>query len=398
MKFTAKTFAGLEGVLSEELKALGAKDVEAVRRAVNFSGDKRMLYRANLCLRTALRVLMPIKTFEVKSADDVYSGVKSIKWDEIMSLDQTFLIEQTIYSDVVANSRFAVYKAKDAIADYFSEKCGKRPNVSIANPNIFVNLYIAGNKCTVSLDSSGEPLYRRGYRVAQTPAPMNEVLAAGLVLLSGWDTKSNFMDPMCGSGTIAIEAALYACNIAPGIFRKHFAFEDWKDFDADMFEELYNDDSQEREFKHKIYASDINKGAIEVARQNIAAASVSRYIELSTADFLKLTPPASPLCIITNPPYGERLKADIETLYSAIGTTLKHNYADTVCHIISSSEEGFNKIGLKPSQKVKLYNGELECELRTYRIFGGKFRDFKKSEYQNKSNFYKKRPEKYFKK
>lgn len=375
MNFIAKTFAGLEGVLAQELKAMGAANIEQARRAVSFSGDKRTLYKANLTLRTALRVLVPIKSFKVKTPDDVYAGVKSIEWDKYLSLSQTFLIEQTIYSDVVSNSRFAVYKAKDAIADYFSERYGKRPNVSVANPNIFVNLYIAGENCTVSLDSSGEPLYKRGYRVAQTQAPMNEVLAAGLVLLSGWDAKSNFMDPMCGSGTIAIEAALFALNIAPGIFRKQFAFEDWKDFDAELLDELYNDDSEEREFKHKIYASDINRAVVEVARKNIAAASLTKYIELQTSDFMQLTPPPTPLCIITNPPYGERLKADIEKLYSDMGTTLKHNYRDTTCHIISSSQDGFNKIGLKPSSKVKLYNGEIECEFRSYRMFEGKMRD-----------------------
>lgn len=375
MNFIAKTFAGLEGVLAQELKAMGAANIEQTRRAVSFSGDKRTLYKANLTLRTALRILVPIKSFKVKTPDDVYIGVKSIEWDKYMSLSQTFLIEQTVYSDVVSNSRFAVYKAKDAIADYFSERYGKRPNVSVANPNIFVNLYIAGENCTVSLDSSGEPLYKRGYRVAQTQAPMNEVLAAGLVLLSGWDAKSNFMDPMCGSGTIAIEAALFALNIAPGIFRKHFAFEDWKDFDAELLDELYNDDSEEREFKHKIYASDINRAVVEVARKNIAAASLTKYIELQTSDFMQLTPPPTPLCIITNPPYGERLKADIEKLYSDMGTTLKHNYRDTTCHIISSSQDGFNKIGLKPSSKVKLYNGEIECEFRSYRMFEGKMRD-----------------------
>lgn len=380
MDFAAKTFAGLEGVLSNELKALGAKNIEQGRRVVTFSGDKRLLYKANLSLRTALRVLVPVKSFKVSNIDDVYIGVKSIEWDNIFSIDKTFLIEETVYSDIVSNTRFATYKAKDAIADYFSEKYGKRPNVSVANPQIFINLHISNNKCTISLDSSGEPLYKRGYRVAQTIAPMNEVLAAGLVLLSGWDGKSNFMDPMCGSGTIAIEAALIARNIAPGIFRKHFAFEDWRYFDSNLLDELYNDDSAEIEFKHKIYASDINRGALESAKKNIAAASLTKNIELNVSDFMELAPPPSPLCIITNPPYGERIKADIEKLYSNIGSTLKHKYTNTTCHIISSSRDGFNSLGLKPSSSLRLFNGEIECEFRSYRIFGGKFRDFKKSQ------------------
>lgn len=392
MDFTAKTFAGLEGVLSNELKAIGAKNIEAGRRVVTFSGDKRLLYKANLSLRTALRVLVPIKSFKVSNIEDVYIGVRSIEWDTIFPVEKTFLIEQTIYSDIVSNTRFATYKAKDAIADYFNEKYGKRPNVSVANPDIFINLHISNNNCTVSLDSSGEPLYKRGYRVAQTLAPMNEVLAAGLVLLSGWDGKSNFMDPMCGSGTIAIEAALIARNIAPGIFRKHFAFEEWNDFDADLLDELYNDDSSEVEFKHKIYASDINRAAVDTARKNIAAASVSKNIELTVSDFMELTPPPSPLCIVTNPPYGERIKADMEKLYSAMGSTLKHKYTDTTCHIISSSREGFNALGLKPSSSLKLFNGEIECEYRTYRIFGGKFRDFKKSQTNKNCNYPSKQP------
>ena len=392
MDFTAKTFAGLEEVLSNEIKALGAKNIEVGRRAVTFSGDKRLLYKANLSLRTALRILMPIKSFKVSSIDDVYNGVHCIEWDNIFPVEKTFLIEQTVYSDIVSNTRYATYKAKDAIADYFNEKYGKRPNVSVANPDIFINLHISNNNCIVSLDSSGEPLYKRGYRVAQTTAPMNEVLAAGLVLLSGWDGKSNFMDPMCGSGTIAIEAALIARNIAPGIFRKHFAFENWNDFDADLLDELYNDDSAEIEFKHKIYASDINRAAVEVARRNIAAASVSKNIELKVSDFMELTPPPSPLCIITNPPYGERIKADVEKLYSDMGSTLKHKYTDTTCHIISSSREGFNSLGLKPSSNLKIFNSEIECEYRSYRIFGGKFRDFKKSQNFNRSSKEAKKP------
>lgn len=392
MDFTAKTFAGLEEVLSNEIKALGAKNIEVGRRAVTFSGDKRLLYKANLSLRTALRILMPIKSFKVSSIDDVYKGVRSIEWDNIFPVEKTFLIEQTVYSDIVSNTRYATYKAKDAIADYFNEKYGKRPNVSVANPDIFINLHISNNNCIVSLDSSGEPLYKRGYRVAQTTAPMNEVLAAGLVLLSGWDGKSNFMDPMCGSGTIAIEAALIARNIAPGIFRKHFAFENWNDFEADLLDELYNDDSAEIEFKHKIYASDINRAAVEVARRNIAAASVSKNIELKVSDFMELTPPPSPLCIITNPPYGERIKADVEKLYSDMGSTLKHKYTDTTCHIISSSREGFNSLGLKPSSNLKIFNSEIECEFKSYRIFGGKFKDFKKSQNFNRTSKEAKKP------
>ena len=351
-EYIAKTLQGLEGVLADELKALGAKDIEIQRRAVSFKGDKKCLYKANFWLRTALRILKPVAVFQVKSPDDVYSAIKKIKLEEFITADKTFSIDTTVYSEQFNNSRYVTYKAKDAIVDYFTEKYGKRPSVSVANPDIYFNLHISHTTCTLSLDSSGAPLFKRGYRVAQTEAPINEVLAAGLLLLSGWKGQSDFMDPMCGSGTIAIEAAMIAMNMAPGLFRKEFAFERWADFDRDMFDEIYNDDSREREFKHKIYASDISAKAIAIANANIKSAGLTKYIETQVIDMAELPAQNKPFHIVFNPPYGERLNDfSIKQLYSSIGTTLKHKFPGTNAWIISSSMLGFDNIGLKPTKK-----------------------------------------------
>lgn len=378
-EYLAKTLQGLEGVLAEELKGIGAKDIEIQRRAVSFKGDKKCLYKANFLTRTALRILKPVAVFQVKTPDDVYSAIKKLKLEEFISADKTFSIDTTLYSEQINHSRYVTYKAKDAIVDYFSEKYGKRPSVSVSNPDIYFNLHISHTTCTLSLDSSGAPLFKRGYRVAQTEAPINEVLAAGLLLLSGWKGQSDFIEPMCGSGTIAIEAAMIALNIAPGLFRKEFAFERWTDFDKDLFEEIYNDDSREREFKHKIYASDISAKAITVANANIKSAGLSKYIETKVMDMAELPAQEKPVHLVFNPPYGERLNEfSIKQLYSSIGTTLKHKLPGSNAWIISSTYVGFDNIGLKPTKKIPLINGDLKCEFRHYSIFSGKMKEFKR--------------------
>lgn len=379
--FLAKTLQGLENVLAQELTEIGATDVQIARRAVSFKGTLATLYKANLHARTALRILRPIAQFKARSADDIYAAVRKLPIEKWMSKEQSFIIETTLYSPIITNSRYATYKAKDAIVDFFNEKYGKRPSISVTNPDIYFNLHISDTDCTLSLDSSGEPLFKRGYRVAQTEAPINEVLAAGMLLLAGWKGQSDFADPMCGSGTIAIEAALIALNIPPGIFRSSFAFEKWKDFDADLFDSIYNDDSHEREFRHKIYASDLSRKALAVAEANIKNAGVAKYIHLQQADFAELELPVSSLLLVTNPPYGERLsKFDVEKLYSTIGSTLKHRFAGSTAWIISSSREGFDKIGLKAEEKIHLINGSLPCDFRKYTLFSGKHKQFKSQE------------------
>ncbi|OQA50444.1 MAG: Ribosomal RNA large subunit methyltransferase L [Bacteroidetes bacterium ADurb.Bin302] len=377
MNLVAKTFQGLESVLAKELENIGAQNVRIERRAVLFEGTTEIMYKANLHCRTALRILKPIAVFQAKDAEEIYNNVKKIAWEKIFDVKQSFLIEATVYSEVFTHSRFATYKTKDAIVDYFQEKVGKRPSISVSNPDIFFNLHISHNTCTLSLDSSGGALYKRGYRVAQTEAPINEVLAAGMILLSGWNGQCDFLDPMCGSGTIPIEAAMIALNIPPGVFRKNFAFEKWLDFDEELFDKLYNDDSGEKKFNHKIYASDISSKAISVADANIKNAGFTKYISTQVIDFANIPQPKEKTFIITNPPYGERIGGDIDSLYGMIGTTLKHKYADTDAWIISSNKRGFDQIGLKPNDKIMLQNAEIDCQYRHYHLFPGKLKTYK---------------------
>ena len=377
----AKTFKGLEQVLAQELIELGANDVLIERRAVSFKGDKALLYRANLCLRTAIRVLVPIKEERlrlqkgVKPEDQVYEIAKAIDWSRFMTADTSFAIDATVYSELFRNSLFVTYRVKDAIVDYWKGITGKRPNVNTENPDLRVNLHVGNDHVTISLDSSGESLHKRGYRVANTEAPINEALAAGMLLLAGWKGLSDFYDPMCGSGTLPIEAALIARNIAPGVFRKSFAFEKWPDFDADLWSDIYNDDSQEREFDHKIYGSDASFFAIQQATKNVKAAGVGRDIELKQVRMEEISAitSASPLVMI-NPPYGERLASnkDMEDLYGKIGSALKHHFTGATAWIISSNEAAMKCIGLKPSKKLRLLNGELDCQFNRYDLFAGK--------------------------
>ena len=366
----AKTFQGLEEILAEELTALGANDIQIGRRMVSFTGDKRMMYKANFCLRTAIRILKPIKNFTAKDADEVYNQIQAIPWEEYLDVNKTFAIDAVVFSEEFRHSKFVSYKVKDAIVDYFREKTGKRPSVRINNPDVLLNIHIAG-----------ESLHRRGYRQEQVEAPLNEVLAAGMVLMTGWRGECDLIDPMCGSGTIPVEAALIARNIAPGVFRKGFAFEKWVDFDSEMFDEIYNDDSQEREFTHKIYGYDNSPKANEIATHNIKAAGVSKDVTLKLQPFQQFEQPQEKSIIVMNPPYGERISTnDLLGLYQMIGERLKHAFVGNEAWVLSYREECFDQIGLKASQKVPLFNGALECEFRKYEIFDGKYKEFKSQE------------------
>jgi putative N6-adenine-specific DNA methylase len=375
----AKTFQGLEEVLAEELTNLGANDIQIGRRMVSFTGDKEIMYRANFCLRTAIRILKPIKNFNAKDADEVYNQIKKINWEEYLDADKTFAVDAVVFSEEFRHSKFVAYKVKDAIVDYFKELNGKRPSVRINKPDVLLNIHIAQNRCTLSLDSSGESLHRRGYRQEAVEAPLNEVLAAGMILMTGWHGQCDLIDPMCGSGTIPIEATLIARNIAPGVFRKEFAFERWKDFDQEMFDNIYNDDSQEREFDHKVFGYDNSPQAHEIAINNVKAAGLSKEIILKLQPFQQFEQPREKSVIVMNPPYGERISTrDLLGLYQMIGERLKHAFTDQDAWILSYREECFDQIGLKPSRKIPLFNGALECEFRKYQIFGGKYKDFKK--------------------
>ncbi|MCR5579107.1 MAG: N-6 DNA methylase [Prevotella sp.] len=374
----AKTFMGLEPVLAKELTQLGANDIQIGRRMVSFTGNKELMYRANFQLHTAIRILKPIRHFKAKSADDVYEEIKKIDWTDYLGSEKTFAVDAVVFSEEFRHSKFVSYKVKDAIVDQFREKTGKRPNISIANPDIRLHIHIAEDQCTLCLDSSGESLHRRGYRQESVEAPLNEVLAAGMILMSGWQGDTDFIDPMCGSGTLLIEAALIAKNMAPGLFRKEYAFEKWPDFDADLFDEIYNDDSQEREFKYHLYGYDIDMKAVNTARMNVKAAGLSADITIEQQDFKDFTQPQNKSIIITNPPYGERISTpDLLGTYRMIGERLKHQFKGNDAWILSYREECFEQIGLKPSIKIPLYNGSLECEFRRYQMFDGKLKDFR---------------------
>lgn len=370
-KIVVKTFAGLEPVLARELHALGAESVVPERRAVTFVGDTSMLYKANFLLRSALKVLKPIAQFRVNHKDDLYSQAKKIPWTEYLTLGKTFSIDSTVQSELFANSMYVSLKVKDAIADYFRESVGKRPSVNPEDPDIRIHVYLMGDYCEISLDSSGESLHKRGYRIGQGEAPVNEVLAAGMILLSGWNGDSDFMDPMCGSGTLLIEAAMIAKGIPAGIYRKSFGFERWLDFDEQLFSNIYNAE-YDRECSARIFGSDISIQSCAIARANIKNAGLSKVIEVDTNDFLELAPPFESGIIVTNPPYGERLiTRSIADLYKSVGDVLKQKYAGYTAWIISSSEEGFKNIGLKPARKIELFNGALPCSYRCFELFRG---------------------------
>ena len=376
----AKTFQGLEEVLAQELTTLGADDIQVGRRMVSFTGDKEMLYRANFSLRTAIRILKPISHFTARNADEVYEAVKNIRWEDYLDTDKSFAVDAVVLSEEFRHSKFVSYRVKDAVADYFRERSGRRPNVSVTRPDVLLNIHIAETTCTLSLDSSGESLHRRGYRQEAVEAPLNEVLAAGMILMTGWHGECDLIDPMCGSGTIPIEAYLIARNIAPGVFRQGYAFEKWNDFDADLFDAVYNDDSQERPFEHKIYAYDNSPRAIGIATRNLKAAGAGKDVVLKLQPFQQFEQPKEKSVMITNPPYGERISAsDLLGLYELIGERLKHAFTGNTAWVLSYREECFEQIGLKATRRIPLLNGSLECEFRQYEIFSGSYHDFRKN-------------------
>lgn len=377
----AKTFQGLEEVLAGELRALGAEDVTPGKRMVAFRGDLEMLYKANMCCRTALRILKPFYTFRAESPDELYERIKEYDWSGLLSLGKTFSIDTVAFGEEFSHSRFVTYRVKDGIVDWFKDRYGSdhRPKVRLDGADIMINVHIAGTCVTLSLDSSGESLHKRGYRRGQTEAPINEVLAAGIILMSGYRGDRPFVDPMCGSGTFVVEAALIAANINPGVYRKHYAFETWADFDAELFERIYNDDRAERIPEFPIIGADISPRAIDIATENVKGAGVARYVELLTRPIARWEQAPAPAgVLITNPPYGERISApDMNALYNTIGKKLKHVFQGYSAWIIGYHDEYFHEIGLAPSQKVALNNGGLDCELREYLIFEGSKKDFR---------------------
>ena len=368
--YTATTLAGLEEVLAQELIEIGADEVQIGRRSVYFSGDLKMLYKANYCLRTALRILVPIDSYKIYSVDDLYQRAKNFKWEELFDCDQTFAIQSTVFSDLFDNSMYASLKLKDAIVDRFRYKFDKRPNVDSRNPDVLINLHISAEFCTISLDSSGESLHKRGYRVGQNEAPMSEVLAAGLLRLSDWDCKSNLIDPMCGSGTIAIEAAMLANGIYPGSIRKNFGFKNWQSFNAELFKRMENEVQPAEQTSVRISASDILRRNIDIASKNADEAGVGHLIDFKISDFKVLEPASEKPFLLFNPPYGERLTPDDTNFYGMIGERLKHHYTNATVWIISTPQ-CLKSIGLRPSRKIPILNGSLECSFRKYELYSG---------------------------
>jgi putative N6-adenine-specific DNA methylase len=380
-KMVAKTLFGFEEILEKELRQLGAQDIKKGVRNVSFVGDKGFMYKANLGLRTAIKILKPIKTFRVVSEQDLYDKVKRISWEKYLASNGSLAIDATVHSKIFTHSKYIALKAKDAIVDRFREKEGERPNIDLRFPDLKVNIHIDRQVCTISLDSSGESLHRRGYKAATNIAPINEVLAAGLVMLSGWDGQSDFMDPMCGSGTVLIEAAMIACNIPPNLMRKEFAFERWQDWDVDLFEKIEESLLKKtRDFHHKIIGYDKSPSAIRKANDNIRNAHLEEFIKVQHEDFFKTQKGGDRhLHMLFNPPYGERLDINIEEFYGNIGTTLKHGYPGTHAWFITSNLEALKFVGLRPSRKIKLFNAKLESRLVKYEMYAGS----KKAKKQN---------------
>lgn len=370
----AKTFAGLEPVLAEEIQNIGGKNIRQGRRVVYFEGDQKILYRANFRLRTALRILKEIKAFQFFNIDQFYLRCKQVNWSNLMEPGQTFAVNSTVFrSPEFKNSMFASLKVKDAVVDYFREATGKRPNVDTQNPEIYVHVHIHQNNCILSLDSSGESLHKRGYRVKQGEAPLNEVLAAGMIKISGWSGESDFIDPMCGSGTLPIEAAMIAQNIPAGKFRRDYAFFNWTDFNSSLFEEVKTE-VEKQVFNNKIYASDISSENLLNAKTNARRGLVYNKIDFRVSDIRNLSIEVKNATIIINPPYGERLKpANLSELYTLIGERLKHQYPDNSAWILSNARNNLKNIGLKPVKKMELYNGALKCSFVNYPLFTGKF-------------------------
>lgn len=369
----AQTFAGLEEVLASELLKLGAANITPERRAVSFYGDLGFMYKANFCCRTAIRILKPIAEFDCPDEEALYTGMKRIDWTKLMDVSDTFLIDAVCFNSKIDHTHFASLKAKDAIADQFRETKQARPNIDKENPTLKIHIHIVADKCKVSLDSSGDQLFKRGYRLKTNEAPLNEVLAAGLILMTGWDKHSNFLDPMCGSGTLPIEAAMIAGNIPAGYYRESFAFQKWNDFDDELWQVIVDSALNKIiEFDHEVIASDISSKSIEITNTNIKNAHLHKDITVVKKSFQDFDPPKGRTTVVMNPPYGERLKLDDSiSFYQMIGNILKKKYENQNVWVLAADNESYKYIGLKPTKKIRVFNGALECYFLKFELYTG---------------------------
>ena len=373
-KMTATTLKGLEGVLAEELKKLGAQDIKEGIRSVTFRGDQGFLYKTNIALRTAIRILKPIRTCKVYDEEDLYEAIQKIKWEKYLDVEGTFAIGAVVNSkNFTSNSHYIALKSKDAVADYYRHKYSKRPNVDLDYPDVKIHVHIQKDWCTISLDSSGDSLHKRGYRSATNIAPINEVLAAGLVLLSGYTGDENFIDPMCGSGTILIEACMIACKIPANINRKQFAFERWKNYDEDLYFTIQDALLKKITNSHfKIMGFDKAPSAVSKAKQNIINANLDEFIGVHHVNFFNSTKEVfGNTIILFNPPYGERLNIDVNEFYKKVGDTLKHNYPNSTAWMITSDMQALKHVGLRTSKRIELKNADLDCKFVKYELYEG---------------------------
>jgi putative N6-adenine-specific DNA methylase len=373
MKFIAKTLAGLEPVLLEELKGLGAENIRPGKRAAFFEGEMELMYRANLELRTALRILVPISEFKVRNEDDLYHKIDKIDWSEYMRVEDTLAIDAVTSSPVIRHSKFAALRVKDAIVDQFRKKFGQRPDVNTDFPTLRINLHIGDQDVTLALDSSGESLHKRGYRVDSVEAPINEVLAAGMLLLTGWQCDSDFIDPMCGSGTFPIEAALLAYNIAPQINRQRFGFMRWENFDKKLWEKVREEAILGQVvFQHQIYASDLDFKAVNSTTYNLEKAGMEGKIQVVRERFENVLPRSESGLLLMNPPYDERMGLeDVQLFYKTLGDVFKKNWPGHTAWLITSNIEATKSVGLRPSRRIPLFNGKLECRFLRYDLYAG---------------------------
>jgi putative N6-adenine-specific DNA methylase len=373
-KMVAKTLFGMEELLAQELRQLGASAIEVGVRNVAFEGDTGFMYKANLCCRTAIKILKPISVFNLFTEEELYQKIYEMPWENYMEVTGTLAVNATVFSEVFTHSQYIALKTKDAIVDRFRDREGIRPDVDLDHPTLRINIHIDRNICTVSLDSSGESLHKRGYKTEATLAPINEVLAAGIIMLAGWQGQCDFLDPMCGSGTFLAEAAMIACNIPPNLNRDEFGFETWPDFDVDLYEQIENAALKKiRDFPHKIYGFDLDPVAVRKAKENIKNANLQDFVVIRQQDFFKSEKESQkPLFVVFNPPYDERLSvSDVENFYSSIGNTLKRGYPGTQAWMITSNMEALKYVGLRPSKKIKLFNGKLEAKLVRYEMYEG---------------------------
>ncbi len=372
-KITAKTILGLEEILAEEIREQGGTDIQIIFRGVQFTGTMEVLYACNYNCRTALRFLKPEWEFVATNDTELYREVLKLPWEKFMGLDTTFAIDGAVFNSGITHSMYAALKTKDAIADQFRAKYERRPSVDTENPDLRINVHINKNQCTISLDSSASSLHLRGYKVSPGIAPMSEVLASGLIMLSEWDKKTTFIDPMCGSGTLLIEATMIANNIPAGYYRSEFGFEKWLDFDPALWREVKERSDQKRiENDVKIVGGDMSSLAMRSTRKNISGAGLDKYISLNPIAFEKLKRPPGKVHLVMNPPYGERIQSeDLVGLYKMIGDTLKQNYKDAEAWIISGDLQAVKFVGLRPSRKIRIFNGPIECRFMKYELYEG---------------------------